>query len=132
MGEVGKHFSQFLSIKANLYKNFKGVKMKKKFFALSVLNVLLISPYAQADEPKAKVETKLEETVSTTGTQVEETKPVSATVKPDVQKVKETKLEKTVVTANRYETPTDQVGSSVTVITSKEIEDSKKLLFLRF
>lgn len=35
-----------------------------------------------------------------------------------------------VVTANRYETPIDEVGSAITVITSKEIEQSKKTTVL--
>ncbi len=38
----------------------------------------------------------------------------------------DTALEPMVVTSNRYETPIDEVGSSITVITSKEIERSKK------
>lgn len=42
----------------------------------------------------------------------------------------DTVLEQMVVTANRYETPVSEVGSSITVITSKEIEQSKKTTVL--
>ena len=42
----------------------------------------------------------------------------------------DTTLEPMVVTANRYETPIDEVGGSITVITSKEIEQSRKTTVL--
>jgi len=70
--------------------------MKRKFAAASIGSALLISQFAVAN------------------------------VFAEEKKNNESELQETVVTANRYETPTDEIGSSVTVISSKEIDQSKK------
>jgi len=70
--------------------------MKRKFAAASISSALLISQFAVSN---AFAEEK---------------------------KNSESELQETVVTANRYETPTGEVGSSVTVITAKEMEQRKK------